>query len=61
MAYTLDLERHECRKCYTLADVRLFSRENVDLGLYCSNCVKRALREQRQLEGEADLVTKPTK
>jgi hypothetical protein len=58
MAYTLDLERHECRKCYTLADVRLFSRENVDLGLYCENCVKQAKREQRQVEAEADHATK---
>jgi ribosomal protein S10 len=58
MAYTLDLVLQECCKCYAMATVVLMSRDNVELGEYCENCVKQAKREQAQAEAEADLVTK---
>ena len=52
MAYLKDLPTPQCYTCRKPAKVALHNHRNAELGFYCHQCSKRALRTQKEREGQ---------
>jgi len=58
MAYTMTIERPQCRVCKKRAEVRVYSRQNAEQGSYCRGCARVAVLELERHEMVSRAVEK---
>jgi len=57
MAYTVTIERPQCRVCKKRGEVRVYNRQNAEQGSYCRRCARVAMAELERHEAADKALT----